>query len=53
MARSGGVHNHLFLGQALVHLCGFDYKQATISKFLGELKYLGIADKLLHDLPLF
>ena len=43
----------LTLGQMLEHLCGFNYKQATINKFLSELKYLGIADRLLHDLPLF
>ncbi len=51
---NGSFRNvNLALGQALVHLCGFDYKQATITKFLGELKYLGIADHLLRDLPLF
>ncbi|MEK7699124.1 MAG: hypothetical protein AAB332_01850 [Planctomycetota bacterium] len=40
-------------GQALDDLCGFNYKQATLNKFLGELKYLGIAERLLKDLPEF
>lgn len=51
---NGSVRNiNLALGQTLGHLCGFNYKQATITKFLSELKYLGIADCLLRDLPLF
>ena len=44
---------NLPLGQNMGNLCGFNYKQATISKFLGEMKYLGIADRLLRDLPEF
>jgi hypothetical protein len=40
-------------GQALGDLCGFNYKQSTINRFLSEMKYLGIADRLLHDLPIF
>ena len=51
---NGAVRNvNLALGQALGHLCGYDYKQATVTKFLSELKYLGIAERLLVDLPLF
>ncbi len=36
------------LGNALKHLCGFNYKQTTLNKFLAELKYLGVADDLLR-----
>ena len=36
------------LGNALKHICGFNYKQATLNKFLAELKYLGVADDLLR-----
>lgn len=35
-------------GNALKHICGFNYKQATMSKFLAELKYLGVAEDLLR-----
>ncbi len=41
------------LGQALVHLCGFNYKQRTLTKYLSELKYLGISVMLLKDLTSF
>lgn len=40
-------------GQALDDLCGFNYRQPTLNKFLGELKYLGVAETLLKDLPEF
>ncbi len=51
---NGNFRNvNLALGQALVHLCGYNYKQATVTKFLSELKYLGVAERLLRDLPLF
>jgi hypothetical protein len=43
----------LALGESLEHLCGFNYKQSTISKYLSELKYLGISTCLLQDLPEF
>lgn len=43
----------LALGDSLKHLCGFNYKQSTIAKYLGELKYLGISTRLLQDLPEF
>ena len=36
------------LGNALRHICGYNYKQATLNKFLAELKYLGVADDLLR-----
>jgi len=35
------------LGNALQNLCGFNYKQLTLSKFLTELKYLGVGEDLL------
>lgn len=35
-------------GMALKEFCGFDYRQATISKFLSELKYLGVSGQLLR-----
>ncbi len=43
----------LALGESMEHLCGFNYKQSTISKYLSELKYLGISTRLLQDLPKF
>lgn len=36
------------LGNALKHICGFNYKQTTLNKFLAELKYVGVADDLLR-----
>ncbi len=36
------------LGNALKHICGFNYKQTTMNKFLSELKYLGVAEDLLR-----
>lgn len=36
-------------GNALLNLCGFNYRQGTIDKFLSELKYLGISEDLLRD----
>jgi len=41
------------LGRYLEHLCGFDYKQASLTKYLSELKYLGISTQLLHELSQF
>jgi len=43
----------LALGQSLKHICGFDYKQKTIEKFLNELKYIGISTRLLFDVTHF
>ena len=37
------------LGNALEHFCGYNYQHDTLDKFLRELKYLGIADRLLRD----
>ena len=54
VTNNGGIRSvDAALGEALTHLCGFNYTQATISKFLCELKYLGLADRLLRDLPAF
>jgi transposase len=36
------------MGNALKHICGFNYKQSTLTKFMAELKYLGVADDLLQ-----
>ncbi len=41
------------LGQSLRHFAGFDYKQSTITKYLSELKYLGISTRLLKKLVAF
>lgn len=35
-------------GKALKEFCGFRYSQATLSKFLSELKYLGISENFLR-----
>jgi transposase len=37
------------LGNALEHFCGYNYQHDTLDKFLRELKYLGISDRLLRD----
>ena len=37
------------LGNALEHFCGYNYQHGTLDKFLRELKYLGISDRLLLD----
>ena len=36
-------------GKALRDLCGFRYRQATLTKFLAELKYLGVSGDLLRQ----
>ncbi len=43
----------LALGDCLKNLCGFNYTQSTLSKYLSELKYLGVSTRLLEDLPEF
>lgn len=43
----------LALGESLKHLCGFNYKQTTLTKYLSELKYLGISTQFLADLTKF
>jgi transposase len=37
------------LGNTLLNLCGFNYKNATMDKFLTELKYVGVSEDLLRD----
>jgi transposase len=37
------------LGNALEHFCGYNYQHGTLDKFLRELKYLGISDRLLRE----
>ena len=40
-------------GQTLGHFCGYNYRQSSITKYLAELKYLGVSSALLQDLPKF
>ncbi len=35
------------MGNALKGFCGYNYKQTTLNRFLQELKYLGLSEKLL------
>jgi transposase len=37
------------LGNALEHFCGYNYQHGTLDKFLRELKYLGVSDRLLRE----
>ena len=37
------------LGSALEHFCGYNYQHHTLDKFLRELKYLGVSERLLRD----
>jgi transposase len=37
------------LGNALEHFCGYNYQHHTLDKFLRELKYLGISERLLRE----
>jgi len=41
------------LGQELKHFAGFDYKQSSLTKYLNELKYLGVSGKLLENMVTF
>jgi len=41
------------LGQALAHFAGFDYKQASLTKYLNELKYVGVSSTLLERVATF
>lgn len=41
------------MGQYLKHLCGYNYRQSTVTRYLSELKYLGASRVLLDDLPVF
>lgn len=50
ITRNGDVRTvNTALGKSLQAFCGFQYKQATLARFLSELKYLGVAEDLLHD----
>lgn len=40
-------HVNAAFGNALSGFCGFSYKQATLDRFLRELKYLGVSESLL------
>ncbi len=40
-------HVNAAVGNALSGFCGFNYKQATLDRFLRELKYLGVSESLL------
>ena len=44
---------NLAQGQTLEHFCGFNYTQGTLSRFLSELKSVGVSSFLLSDLPEF
>lgn len=37
-------------GMALKAVCGFQYQQATLARFLSELKYVGVSEALLRHL---
>jgi hypothetical protein len=41
------------LGQALRHFAGFDYKQTSLTKYLNELKYVGVSSMLLSRVSSF
>ena len=41
------------LGQQLKHCCVIDYKQNTLAKYLSQLKYLGMSDRLLKNTMAF
>lgn len=40
-------------GQSLKHICGFNFKQKTLEKYMSELKYLKLSEKLLLKLGEF
>jgi transposase len=41
------------LGQELKHFAGFDYRQSSVTKYLNELKYLGVSGRLLDNMVTF
>ncbi|HVA98163.1 MAG TPA: hypothetical protein VNG53_04650 [Bacteroidia bacterium] len=41
------------VGNALEDLCGYNYKQDTLNKFLTEIKYLSISSELLKEQAFF
>ena len=54
VSNNGQVRNvNSAQGQTLGHFCGFNYKQSSITKYLAELKYLGVSSLLLQDLAQF
>ncbi|GAI90889.1 unnamed protein product, partial [marine sediment metagenome] len=51
---NGDIHTvNTALGQTLKHFSGFDYKQSTLTKYMNELKYLGVSTKLLEEMIKF
>lgn len=42
-------HVNTAIGNALAKFCGYNYKQATLDRFLRELKYLGLSEWLLRE----
>jgi transposase len=51
---NGGVRTvDSALGQELKHFAGFNYKQSSLTKYLNELKYLGVSANLLRELVTF
>jgi transposase len=40
-------HVNTALGNVLGEFCGYNYKQATLDRFLRELKYLGVSQRML------
>jgi len=41
------------LGQEVKHFAGFNYKQSSLTKYLNELKYLGVSENLLQNVVTF
>ncbi len=41
------------LGQELKHFAGFNSKQGSLTKYLNELKYLGVSANLLQNVVTF
>jgi len=41
------------LGQEVTHFAGFNYKQSSLTKYLNELKYLGVSENLLQHVVTF
>lgn len=54
LTSNGNVRSvNLALGQSLKHVCGYDYKQSTIARFLSELKYLNVSTVCLREVTEF
>jgi len=41
------------LGQEVKHFAGFNYRQSSLTKYLNELKYLGVSENLLQNVVTF